>query len=67
MTGKINRYQKIARATLRKDKTINIRVPAKDLQEIQKRALEEGIPHQTLTSSILHKFASGRLVKALGH
>jgi predicted DNA binding CopG/RHH family protein len=63
MTGEMNRYQKIARATLRKDRRINIRVSAKDLEEIQKRALEEGIPYQTLISSILHKYASGRLAR----
>jgi len=59
----MTRYQKIARSTLRKDKRINIRVPAKDLEEIQKRALEEGIPYQTLISSILHKYASGSSVR----
>ena len=59
----MTRYQKIARATLRKDKRINIRVPAKDLEEIQKIALDEGIPYQTLISSILHRYASGRLVR----
>ena len=59
----MTRYQKDARATLRKAKRINIRVPAKDLEEIQKRALEEGIPYQTLISSILHKYASGSLVR----
>ena len=57
----INRYQNIARATLRKDKRINIRMSAKDLEDIQKKAVEEGIPYQTLISSILHKYASGRL------
>ena len=31
------------------------------LEAIQKRALEEGLPYQTLISSLLHKFASGRL------
>jgi predicted DNA binding CopG/RHH family protein len=56
----INHYQKIAQATLRKDKRINIRIASKDLEEIQKKALEEGIPYQTLISSILHKYASGR-------
>jgi predicted DNA binding CopG/RHH family protein len=59
----MTRYQKVARATLRKDKRINIRVPAKVLEEIQKRALDEGIPYQTLISSILHKYASGSLVR----
>jgi predicted DNA binding CopG/RHH family protein len=57
----IHRYQKIAQATIRKDKRINIRIAAKDLEDIQKKALEEGIPYQTLISSILHKYASGRL------
>jgi len=57
----INRYQRIAQATIRKDKRINIRIAAKDLEDIQKKALEEGIPYQTLISSILHKYASGRL------
>ena len=57
----INHYQKIAQATIRKDKRINIRIAGKDLEEIQKKALEEGIPYQTLISSILHKYASGRL------
>jgi len=57
----INRYQKISQATIRKDRRINIRIASKDLEEIQKKALEEGIPYQTLISSILHKYASGRL------
>ena len=57
----INRYQKIAKATIRKDKRINIRIATKDLEDIQKKALVEGIPYQTLISSILHKYASGRL------
>ena len=57
----VNRYQKIAQATIRKDKRINIRIAAKDLEDIQKKAIEEGIPYQTLISSILHKYASGRL------
>jgi predicted DNA binding CopG/RHH family protein len=55
-----NPYQKIAQATLRKDKRINIRIASKDLDEIQKKALEEGIPYQTLISSILRKYTSGR-------
>ena len=56
----INRYQKIAKATIRKDKRINIRIAAKDLEDIQKKVLEEGIPYQMLISNILHKYASGR-------
>lgn len=41
---------------------MNIRISRKDLEALQKRALEEGIPYQTLMASILHKYAAGRLV-----
>ena len=54
------RYQEYARATFKKDKRINIRISTKDLEGIQKKALEEGIPYQTLISSVLHKFVSGQ-------
>jgi predicted DNA binding CopG/RHH family protein len=57
------RYQKYAEATLRKDQRINIRISGKDLSAIQKRAIEEGIPYQTLIASLLHKYAAGRLVE----
>jgi predicted DNA binding CopG/RHH family protein len=39
----------------------NIRLSSKDLDAIQKRALEEGLPYQTLIASLLHKYAAGRL------
>lgn len=57
------RYQKVAAATLRKDRRVNIRTSGQDLTAIQKRALEEGLPYQTLIASLLHKFAAGRLVE----
>ena len=57
------RYQKYAEATFKKDRRINIRISSKDLEALQKRALEEGLPYQTLISSLLHKYASGRLVE----
>ena len=57
------RYQEYARATFKKDRRVNIRISTRDLEEIQKRALEEGIPYQTLIASILHKYISGRLVE----
>jgi len=55
------RYTRYAKATFRKDRRVNIRISSKDLEGIQKRALEEGLPYQTLISSLLHKYASGRL------
>ena len=59
-----NRYATYAKATFRKDRRLNIRISSKDLEAIQKRALEEGLPYQTLVSSVLHKYASGRLGKS---
>lgn len=56
-------YQEAARATLRKDKRVNIRMTERDLVRIQKKAIEEGLPYQTLISSILHKYIDGRLVE----
>jgi predicted DNA binding CopG/RHH family protein len=56
-------YQDYARATVKKDRRVNIRISSKDLEEIQKRALEEGIPYQTLIASVLHKYVSGRLLE----
>ena len=47
--------------TFKKDKRINIRISNRDLLAVQSRALEEGIPYQTLVSSIIHKFISGSL------
>jgi predicted DNA binding CopG/RHH family protein len=47
--------------TFKKDKRINIRISGSDLSAIQRRAMEEGVPYQTLVTSILHKFASGTL------
>ena len=44
-----------------KNRRLNIRLSSKDLEAIQKRALAEGLPYQTLISSLLHKYASGGL------
>jgi predicted DNA binding CopG/RHH family protein len=55
-----------ARATGVKNKRVNIRLSAADLQDIQVRALEEGIPYQTLIASVLHKYVTGRLAEPKG-
>jgi predicted DNA binding CopG/RHH family protein len=55
------RYARYAKATFRKDRRLNIRLSSKDLEAIQKRALAEGLPYQTLIASLLHKYATGRL------
>lgn len=55
------RYEAAARATLRKDKRVNIRMAERDLLRFQKKAAEEGLPYQTLISSVLHKYINGNL------
>ena len=50
-----------AKNTTRKDKRINIRISNRDLKAIQLKASKEGIPYQTLVSSIIHKYISGSL------
>jgi len=57
-----DRYREAARATFRKDKRVNIRISSKVLTGLQKRAIMEGIPYQTLIASVLHKYVSGTLV-----
>ena len=60
---KVRRAELVAAAkdTVRKDKRINIRISNRDLKAVQLKASEEGIPYQTLVSSIIHKYISGSL------
>ena len=53
-----------ARNTLRKDKRLNTRISERDLIELQRKAVKEGLPYQTYVSSIIHKFINGALVEA---
>lgn len=52
-----------ARATSTKDQRINIRLSAGDLRDIQAKAMQEGMPYQTLIASVLHKYVTGRLAE----
>ena len=58
---KMSQYQQIAKSTFKKDSRVNIRMSSKDVHAIQVKAMEEGIPYQTLISSILHKYVTGKL------
>ena len=60
--AELARLRAAARATAIKDKRVNIRLSSGDLHDIQAKALEEGMPYQTLIASILHKYVSGRLM-----
>ncbi len=59
--AEVARYRGYAKATFQKDRRINIRLSSRDLEALQKRALREGIPYQTLAASVLHKYVSGAL------
>lgn len=56
-----------AESTVKKDKRINIRISSRDLDALQRRALVEGLPYQTLVASILHKYISGSLSEVRMH
>jgi len=61
--AELARFKAAARATAIKDRRVNIRLSSGDLQDIQVRALQEGMPYQTLIASILHKYVTGRLAE----
>jgi len=52
-----------ARATAVKDRRVNIRLSSSDLQDVQVKAMQEGVPYQTLIASVLHKYVTGRLTE----
>jgi predicted DNA binding CopG/RHH family protein len=56
-----NLLAQLAEDTFKKDKRINIRISSRDLAALQRRALEEGLPYQSLVASVLHKYVSGSL------
>jgi len=57
----IAKYKAAAKNTFKKDKRVNIRISKMDLDLLQEKALIEGLPYQTLMSSVLHKYVTGRL------
>ena len=52
-----------ARNTFKKTRRVNLRVTERDFNRAHARAREEGIPYQTLLSSVIHKHLSGRLTE----
>ena len=59
----LDQIRKSACATMTKDQRINIRLSAGDLRDIQVKAMQEGMPYQTLIASVLHKYVTGRLAE----
>ena len=58
--GEIQRHREYARNTLKKDRRVNIRISSRDLDDLQVRAAEEGLPYQAF---VLYKYVSGRLME----
>jgi len=55
------RIKEAARETLRKDARINIRLTKRDFFNLKSKAVREGIPYQTLVSSLIHKYLTSQL------
>ena len=62
----IERIKAMAKNTFKKDKRITIRIYDHDYKGIQKKAMEMGIPYQTLISGIIHRYIEGELVSKNG-
>jgi predicted DNA binding CopG/RHH family protein len=59
----LEQMRESARATATKDQRIYIRLSTGDLRDIQVKAMQEGMPYQTLIASVLHKYVTGRLTE----
>ena len=60
--GEKKHLSEVAANTLKKNKRVNIRLSEHDLKAIQSKALQEGLPYQTLISSLIHKYTNGLLI-----
>lgn len=58
--AELKKHREYAGAMFKADQRINIRLSTRDLTALQKRALSEGVPYQTLITSILHKYVEGQ-------
>ena len=54
-------YEEYARSSLNKQRRINIRMSERDLKKIRAKAIEEGIPYQSLITMLIHKYNEGKL------
>ena len=59
----IEKLERTARATFAKSERMNVRISPRDLRNLKIRAMEAGVPYETLVASVIHKFLSGRLVE----
>ena len=61
LTKEEKQYEEYAQNSLTKQKTINIRTTERDLKKIQAKAIEEGLPYQSIISMLIHKYNEGKI------
>ena len=61
--GELEAARQAARNTFSKTRRVNLRVTERDFNLAHSRAREEGMPYQTMLSSVIHKYLSGRLIE----
>lgn len=61
--GELARFKAAAGATAARDCRVSIRLSSGDLSDIRVKALEQGVPYQTLMASVLHKYVTGNLAE----
>ncbi len=61
LSAEMNRYKNMALQQMTKKKAISLRLLENDIELIKARALSHGIPYQTLLSSIVHQYATGKI------
>ena len=59
----LDEIKSVAENTFRKDRRVTIRLYDHDLKGIQKKAMEKGMPYQTLISSMIHQYVEGDLIE----
>ena len=64
MDKELDKHQEYAEETFKKNKRVNIRLTQKDLDLIKIKAMEEGVPYQTLMASVLHKYATNKFSRS---
>ncbi|NQY75385.1 MAG: antitoxin [Candidatus Margulisbacteria bacterium] len=63
LKSELKKHSVYAKNTMKKDKRVNIRISFQDLEGVQLKAMEEGMPYQTLLTSIIHKYITGRYIE----
>ncbi len=61
--AEIKRYRQYAANSLKMDKKISIKITSKDLEDIQRKAISEGLNEEALIASIIHKYNTGKLIE----